>query len=156
MTTMRSWQEMVNEAIEAPTVAAADGRVSADALGRAALARRVAGAHERALDAARDLRDDVQRLITALEREGIGAVTSGNGFAARAREVSGAVIRLNTAREIFAESEGYRRAERDLAARQAPAPRLGTGEPAIAPATAPAVEPEEEEHEENEEEETED
>ena len=153
---MRSWQEMVNEAVEAPTVAAAGGRVNADVLARAALGRRVADTHESALDAARDLRDDVQRLITALEREGIGAVTSGNGFAARAREVSGAVIRLNTAREIFAESEGYRRAERDLAARQAPAPRLGTGEPAIAPATAPAVEPEEEEHEENEEEETED
>src|SRR5690348_12415268 len=53
MTTMRSWQEMVNEAIEAPTLAAANGRVSADVLARAALGRRVADAHTSTLDAAR-------------------------------------------------------------------------------------------------------
>jgi len=142
---MRSWQEMVNEAIEAPTLAAANGRVSADVLARAALGRRVADAHESTLDAARDLRDDVQRLITALEREGIGAATSGNGFAAQARKVSGGLIRLATAREIFSTSEGYRRAERDTAARQAQPPRLGTGAPPSAP--EPGVEAEEEDNE---------
>jgi len=148
---MRSWQEMVNEAVEAPTVAAAGGRVNADVLARAALGRRVADTHESALDAARDLRDDVQRLITALEREGIGAATSGNGFAAQARKVSGALIRLSVAREIFAANVGDRRAEQEAAARR-PAPQLGSGN---AP-SAPAVEPEEEEQEETEEEETED
>ena len=87
MTTMRSWQGDGERGGGGP-----DGggdRRARDRGGGARPMRRSAGAsptpHERALDAARDLRDDVQRLITALEREGIGAATSGNGFAARAR-----------------------------------------------------------------------
>ncbi len=142
---MQNWNAAVDEAVQAPAAAAAtEGRVSAEVLGRATLGRRVADAHERALREARELRDDVQRLITALERDGIAVATSGNNFAGQARTVSGALIRLNEAREIFSAFEGYRRAERDFAARQAPAPRLGTGEPPAAP------EVESEEEEENE------
>jgi hypothetical protein len=140
---MQNWQAVVDEAVQAPAAAATEGRVNADVLGRAALGRRVADAHERALREARELRDDVQRLISAIERDGIGVATTGNNFAGQARTVSGALIRLNEARQIFADFEGYRRAERDFAARQT-APRLGTGD---APSGEPAVEREEEETE---------
>ena len=138
---MQNWQAVVDEAVQAPAAAASEGRVNADVLGRATLGRRVADAHERALREARELRDDVQRLISAIERDGIGVATSGNNFAGQARTVSGALIRLNEAREIFAAFEGYRRAERDFAARQA-VPRLGAGD-----APAPEVEVEREEEE---------
>ena len=141
---MQNWQVAVDEAVQAPAAAAAtEGRVSAEVLGRAALGRRVAEAQERALREARELRDDVQRLITALERDGIAAATTGNNFAGQARTVSGALIRLSEAREIFGAFESYRRAERDFAARQGTTPRLGTGEP---PA-ATEVEPPEHENE---------
>lgn len=123
---MQNWQAAVDEAVQAPAAAAAtEGRVSAEVLGRAALGRRVADAQERALREARELRDDVQRLITALERDGLAVATTGNNFAGQARTVSGALIRLNEAREIFGAFEGYRRAERDFAARAVP--RLATG-----------------------------
>jgi hypothetical protein len=148
MLTMRSWAEMVKEVLEAPAVAAEEGRrVDADVLGRAALAKQVADFHERALDGARELRDDVQRLITTLEREGIGAATRGNGFAAQARKISGALIRLETARETFRVNEGYRRAERAVATRPAAQPRLGTGEPESAPPNEPELGEEEPEDE---------
>jgi hypothetical protein len=140
MTTMQNWREVVDEAVEAPMAAASNGgRVSAEVLGRATLARRVSDAHERALDEARELRDEVQRLISTLERDGIGAATSGNSFASKARTVSGALIRLQESREIFGAFVGYSRAERDAAARHA-APRL----PAAEPSSGDDVEPEDE------------
>jgi hypothetical protein len=121
MSRAECWRLIVAEAVDGPVSADSQGgKLTAAILGRAALAQRVQDTHERALCESRRLLDDVQRLVTALERDGMSASRAGNTFAGRARSVSGTLIRLEAARGAFEAVEGYRRAEETIAAAALP------------------------------------
>ena len=96
MSTEKSWDAHVSEARALERA----GAPAADVL-RAELACRAASAHERAVRAAEKLAADAQRLASRLAAEGIGAISSGNGFLGEALALKEALVGLEGAREAF-------------------------------------------------------
>jgi hypothetical protein len=113
----------MTEALQTTENAAAIGKqLSAGDLLRATIARRVSDAYERAVRDAKELADAAATLVETLQCEGIEARLSAHTFAAKARRVSGALIRLTERREVFEAVEAQRSVARLLT------PAAGNGE----------------------------
>jgi hypothetical protein len=82
-------------------------QLSAGELLRGTAARRVSDAHERAVREAKELADAAANLVVTLQCDGINARYVGHNFAAKARRVSGALIRLTERREVFEAAQAH-------------------------------------------------
>jgi hypothetical protein len=96
----KTWEEHVREAT-CGVRAGEDGRGLATTLLHAQLARGFEGAHERALEGARQLADSAARLVARLEVEGLAATTGGIAFLSEAQAARESVLAFEYARETF-------------------------------------------------------
>jgi hypothetical protein len=96
----KTWEEEARaaRAIEPPE---GGSSLSGAVVLRAELARRVEGAHERAIREAEQLVGDVERLLGRLREDGLGALFSGNNFLGQAQSLQEALLALEASREVF-------------------------------------------------------
>jgi hypothetical protein len=96
----KTWEQHVREAraIEQPSGAAP---ITEAVLLRAEFARRLEGAHERAVREAEQLVDDAARLLMRLREGGLGALVSGNNFLGQAQTLREALVALEGSREVL-------------------------------------------------------
>jgi hypothetical protein len=112
----KSWEEHVREARTIERGREGETLTAADMM-RAELARRLEGAHEKAVREAEQLAEDATRLATRLKQDGLGAVFSGNGFLGQAQAAREALLRLESAREVFTTALRMQKAHNEVVAR---------------------------------------
>lgn len=105
--TEESWERAIATAAHGPTLP--DDAPAHEVISRF-LGEGVERRFDAALRAAKELKRDADTLVRKLMEDGVGAVTSGNGYGGSARKVTECLAELGVAREAF--GTAYRAAER--------------------------------------------